>query len=219
MTDEEIAKLNTKRLQIQLDPIYKQLDKDNFNYYKKLKFWDVKAGNREIKLSDIDFNKSMIFISDKDILAYISMYALEKVSGVRFPDLTKSGKYSRIKKDYFLVESNEMRYSSKAGFDIADISEIPDIYKPEYFYIKPLVIWRLGLTLASRFNDYMYDFCCERVWERMYRQYTDWIFFNGTLQQFHNTYKKMPDSIPIYVASTRLNLVNITSSEGKDDLF
>lgn len=211
MTEEEIIKLNTQRLKVQLGPILKQFDKKLIPYYKKIKF--KKQGGKIVTLDEIDFNESCIFISKEDIMPFVSMFALQKVSGVRSPDTTKSGNFSRIRKDYLLAESNETRYAGKAGLDIEEVSDIPDIYKPELFYTKELVIWRLGTTVASKYTEYMYDFCCSRVYERKLRRMVDWCFFIGSYDQFHNTYIGMPESVPVYMAVIPRGKKKITVEE------
>ena len=198
MTEEDIIKLNKERIKIQLGPLYRMLDKDLIEDYKKLVFYDVNNSNKVVSLDDINFKESCIFISDFDIMPFVSIFALQKTSGVRFPDITKSGKFSRIRTDYILSESNEMRYAAKASYDMDPDEDIPDIYKPEYFYIKPLVIWRLGNTVAGNNPQYMYDYCCQRIYERYLRKFADWCFFIGNIDQFRNSYISMCSKIPIY---------------------
>lgn len=212
MTNDEIRELNNKRLMIQLDPIIKQFKKNLIPYYKTLVFYDVNDLNKQISLDDIDFNSSCVFISSKDILSYVSLFALQKISGVRPNDITKSGKYSRITKRYLISESNEMRYAGKASFDIKEQDDISDIYKPELFYNMPLVIWRLGDTVASKYNEYMYEYCCERVHERNLRGLTDWCFFIGSLDELRKSYSMLNESIPVYVAVPNNITVDTTTS-------
>ena len=203
MNEEEIIKLNTKRLQLQLAPLKKQLDKTLLNYYKGLQFYLVNKGARTlVDLNDIDFNQSLIFLSDENVLPYISMFALQKLSGVKFPDTTLAGRFSRIKIDYILTESNEMRYIGKTNYFLDEDDEVSDIYKPTYFYDKPLAIWRFGTTVAGNHPEYMFDYCCERVYERYLRGLHDWIFFQGTRQQFDESYTGMLSSIPIFEVSS-----------------
>jgi hypothetical protein len=196
MNEEEIIKLNKKRLQVQLTQFYSMIgSKAELESFKCAKYLDVNDGNKEIALKDIDFTRSIIFIADFNILPFLSIYALQKVSNVLHPDTSLSGRYSRITKDYMYAEASEMRYASKASLDLGKEMDIPDMYKPELFTIKPLVIWRLNETI-----DIYYAYCCERITERQQRgrNFANWCFFQGSLDEFHNKYKGMPSNIPLY---------------------
>lgn len=201
MKEKDIIQLNQKRLQVQLDQFYSMISsKDDLKRFKSAKYLDVNNGNQEVALKDIDFDKSVIFISDFNVLPFISIYALQKVSKVVHPDTTLSGTYSRIKKDFMYAEVSEMRYASKASLDLGKEIEIPDMYKPELFAMKPIVVWRLNESI-----DIYYAYCCERISERFQRGrgFANWCFFQGSLDEFHNRYIRMPSSIPIYKVTTK----------------
>ena len=175
--EKEMLRLNEKRLEHDLDQFWSMIEsRKDVKTFKSAKYLDVNNGNVEVPLNEIDFNKSVIFVSDFNILPFLSIYGLQKTSNVVQRDISSSGKYSRITKDYMYAEASEMRYASKASLDLGKDMEIPDMYKPELFTLKPIVIWRLNESI-----DVYYDYCCERIKERLQRgrNFVNWCFYLG----------------------------------------
>jgi hypothetical protein len=194
MDKAELVKLNTQRLKYQLSDFTSQLKPELIKRYKRMKIFD--AFSNEVTLDDIDFNKSCIFISDIDILPYVTIYALQKINKVLFPDESSSGNHSRIRTNYLYVESPEIRYS-KLDLSSVQMEIVPEMYKPSNFLTKELCIWRWVQDVGSGKDENMYRFCNERVWERYYRNQVDWIFFIGTVEEFNATYNSQ-FPFPVY---------------------
>ena len=194
MTQQEIIELNTKRVQIQLQKFLSQLRPEILEYCKHLRFEDNLG--KECTLDDIDFNNSCLFICDVDILNYVSIYALQKINKVLYPDTTLSGHYSIIRTDYLVVPSTEIRYS-KMDLSSVELEEVPEMYKPTSFLYKKLCIWDWVQDVGQGDNQSMYRFCNERLRERYDSNLLDWVFFRGTYEQFKNTYNTILP-IPIY---------------------
>lgn len=183
--NNDIVALNTRRLQVQLLPLLRQLKPEISELFQKCVITNDKDEN--IKLSDIDFNKSCIFICNVDFLSLISMYALQKINKVVYPDTTSQGKYSKITTDYMIVESPEIRYS-KMDLTIVEGEKIPPMYISTNYIYKDVCIWRLLLDVGQGSSQKMYSFCSERLYERYLRNQIDWCFFLGTKDQFINSY-------------------------------
>lgn len=199
MEARNFEELNITRMRYALKEFIDMIRPELMERYKSLRLTDL-SNNRTISFEDIDFNQSLIFISDIPILPYVSIYGLQKINKVLIPDPTSDGSYSRIKTNYGVVESNEIRYS-KLDLSSVQMEEVPEMYKPSSFLNKELCIWKFGVDVGQGDNKAMYRFCNERLDERYNRNQLDWIFFVGTLEQFRQTYNTQLPILKIYANS------------------
>jgi len=199
MTEQEIINLNVTRIQVRLKDLVDLLRPEIIDYCDALIIRDQDL--KSCTLDSIDFNKSCIFICDVDIMAYVSLYALQKINKVVYPDTTLTGTYSKIRTNYMLVESTEIRYS-KVDLTSVDLDFVPAMYKPTSYLYTPLCIWRLYKDVGQGDNENMYRFCNERLYERHCNNLLDWAFFIGTPSEFKATYNTLLP-IPIYTVSSK----------------
>lgn len=193
--EQEIIDLNVKRLKIQLDKLLVQLRPESKEQFKKFKIYT--DDGTAVDLSNIDFNKSCIFICPIDFLSLIGVYALQKINGVHYPDVTPQGSYSRIRTDYFIVESPDIRYSKiQTTYDEGEV--VPEHYNSLNYLYKPIALWRLVDEVGQGSDQSMYDFCNFRLHERYLRNQIDWIFYLGTPESYKATYN-IPLNYPVYI--------------------
>ena len=210
---QEIIDLNVKRTKVQLEKLITQLRPETKEQFKQFKIYTEE--DSPILLSEINFNQSCIFICPTDFLSLIGIYALQKINKVHYPDTTPQGAYSRIRTDYMIVDSPDIRYSKlNTVYEEGEI--IPDMYNSTNYIHKKVCLWRLLQDVGQGDNKKMYDFCNERLYERFLRNQIDWCFFMGTLQEYRNTYN-IPLGIPLYI-------IKYSGKQGKakskgDDIF
>lgn len=207
MTQEELYNMNVNRIKVQLKEFFDQLKPEIVERCRDMTILDS-FGNK-ISLDDINFNESCIFVSDFNILPYFTIYALQKINKVCYPDPSISGHYSRITTDYLYVESNEARYS-KLDLSSVQMEVVPEMYKPNNYLFKELLIWRLSKDVGQGVNENMYRLCNERLEERYYKNLKDWAFFIGTLDEFKATYNT-PLPIPVYEVKSNVSILEDTS--------
>ena len=181
----DIVALNTKRIKVQLFDLLNQVRPEIKSIFPKCKI--LNSSGKEVQLSDIDFNKSCLFISDIDFLGIIGIYALQRINNIVYPDTTSQGTYSRIRSSYMIVESPDIRYS-KMDISVVDGEKIPDMYISTNYIYKDVCLWRLLLNVGQGANERMYSLCSERLYERYLRNQIDWCFFIGNTSQFNNSY-------------------------------
>lgn len=207
MNQQDIVKLNVKRVQIQLKKLLKQLRPEVKDLFTKYEIVDEYG--KVYQLSDIDFKKSCIFICNVDFLSLIGVYALQKINNVIYPDTTKEGIYSRIRTDYFIVESPDIRYS-KIQTEYDENEVVPEHYNALSYLYKPIALWRLVDEVGIGSKENMYEFCNFRLHERYLRNQIDWIFYQGTLESYRKTYN-IPLNYPVYIIR-----VKTQTKTGKD---
>lgn len=192
---QEIIDLNVKRTKIQLDKLLSQLRPETKEQFKQFKIYT--DDDTQISLNNIDFNQSCVFICPTDFLSLIGVYALQKINKVQYPDTSLQGTHSRIRTDYMIVDSPDIRYSKlNTTFEEGEI--VPDMYNSTNYIHKQVCLWRLLKDVGQGDNKKMYDFCNERLYERYLRNQIDWCFFIGTLQEYRETYN-IPLNIPVYI--------------------
>lgn len=210
MNQDEIIKLNVDRVRRQLKEFFRLLRPELLEHYKSLVITDEFGS--EVSLDDIDFSGSCIFISDFFLLPYISIYALQKINKVLYPDTTLSGHYSMIRTDYLYMESNEARYT-KLDLSSVELESVPEMYKPTSPLTKDLCIWKFSKDVGQGDNAAMYRMCNERLEERYFRNQKDWVFFVGSLDDFKKTYNtQLP--IPVYIVTSK---VAVEVKKNQDD--
>lgn len=216
MQDKEFIDLNKKRLQIQMSDLLKQYKPEMKKKFLKQGIFD--AAGKEYKLMDIDFKKSCIFICTNDFLSLISVYGLQQINNVHFPDNTSQGLHSRIRTDYMIVESQDIKYSGVSLYVEDGTDDIPASYWPTSYLTKDVAIWRLQLTAGFGKDSTMYTYCNTRIRERYLRNQTDWIFFVGTPDDYRNTYNIDLD-IPVYYIRPRSSTNRVIHRNRKGDLM
>lgn len=213
MSTDDFAKLNTRRIKYQLNSFFQELTPEILAFCKNMVIYD--KNKKKVSLDDIDFNKSCIFVCDYNILPYVSIYALEKINNVLVPDPTPSGEYSRIRTNYVVALSTEIRYS-KLDLTSVELEEVPEMYKPTTYLYKKLCIWRWTKDVGQGDNESMYRFCNERLHERLNFNLMDWVFFEGSLSEFNSTYKTFLP-IPVYEVLKKGSKPRVITNTSKDD--
>lgn len=208
MTDEEIIKLNRIRMSMQLKPLLNQIPEDQHNILTKLK---ITKDGTPIKLKDINFAKSNIFICSVDILGALGVYGLQLLNGVLSNDISKSGHRSRIRTSYMSVNSPDVKYA-RLPMEYEYIADCEE-YQSISYLRKDVILWRLFKDSGMGDNTTMYRVTASLIEEREYLSKLNWIFFIGTLEELNNTYQFNLPNISIY----EIKLTGTISMKG--DLF
>lgn len=196
---DEIVKMNIDRVNYRLKDLVVSCSKSQRELFPK---YCILNNGKEKTLEDIDFKKSLIFICDKDFLAYISYYGMLKINDIRFPDTTQSGTYSMIKTSYMIVDSQDIRFSKipmDAFYQEKRDGLLPESWNSINYVIKDVCLWRLVSSVGIGEDRKMYDGCYSWISERFRNGKIDWIFYVGSPKSFMEEYDNVSLlDIPIY---------------------
>ena len=198
MNNQEIIELNKKRVKVYTKELLQQIKQGDLASLSKAKIFE---GGKQVKLEDINFNQSLIFIGNQDLLAALGYFGVLKLNNVIVPDTTPTGLHSRIRTQFMTVNSPDIRFSKieiNEGYGYEEI-DMPESYKPINYMKKDLILWRLRQDVGLGENYKMYRLCNQWIRDRYAMNKLDWLFFLGTEEEFLNTYgSDLELNIPIY---------------------
>ena len=203
----ENAKRNINRVNLKLSNLTQNITEIK-EKFKKCKIFKIERlgntiNNKLVKIEDIDFKKSNIFISDKlDILPLFTYIGLIQLNNIIYPDITSSGRNSVITKTYMIVNSRDIRYSKiplDAFYNDARDGVLPESWNSINFFKKDIIAWRLTDDVGIGDNIKMYDGCASWIEDRYNSGKLDWMFYRGTYDSFKDTYSLISNlELPIY---------------------
>lgn len=182
MNTDEIIKLNRDRVSHQLYKVTSHIKPDDKDIMNKA---TITHNNKVIKLQDIDFTKSCLFITSHELLGIIGMYGLQRLNNVHPKDSTPTARYSTIHTKYMIVNSQEALYSKLP----MDLIEVIEEYNPISYLTYDLVLWRLFKDKGIGDNNTMFRVVNSIIEERRATNKMDWLFFVGKPEDLPHEYE------------------------------
>lgn len=226
MTEQELenAKRNINRVNLRLSNLTQNINeiKEKFKHCKVFKL-DRLNNNiklKQVKLEDIDFKKSNVFISDSlDILPLFTYIGLIQLNNVIYPDISSSGINSIIKTTYMIVNSRDIRYSKipqDSFYNDNRDGVLPDSWNSINFFKKDIIAWRLSNDVGIGEDEKMFSGCASWIEDRYNDRKIDWIFYRGSYDLFKTNYTAISNlELPIYKIDYDNSKVKLKESEEK----
>lgn len=183
---DKLKELNLQRLKISLSKLMNDSDIYKLNELKK---YDIVMNNKKVNLSSVKFNESCVFIIPSDLLGVISFVGLFIINKI---DINKSGllgEHSMITTDYMIANVDDLRQAMLMNYTDELEAESWQIFN---YTKKDLVIWRLAKILGTgteRDTTTSLNSLSSTLLKRSASRKIDWLFFEGTEQEFHSKYK------------------------------
>ena len=229
MTEEEKenAKRNINRINLKLSNLMQNITeiKEKFKYCKiyKLDRLNNTIKLKQVKLEDIDFRKSNLFISDTlDVLPLFTYIGLIQVNNIVYPDTSSSGRNSIIKTTYMIANSRDIRYSKipqDSFYNDSRDGQLPDSWNSINFFKKDIISWRLTNDVGIGENEKMFSGCSSWIEDRYNGGKIDWIFYHGNYDLFKTNYSSIANlELPIYKIEMESSKTKLKESEEKHNI-
>lgn len=229
MTEEEKenAKRNINRVNLKLSNLMQNINEIK-EKFKQCKIYKLNRLNgtiklKQIKLEDIDFNKSNLFISETlDILPLFTYIGLLQVNNVVYPDISSSGRNSIIRTTYMIANSRDIRYSKipqDSFYNDSRDGVLPDSWNSINFFKKDIISWRLTNDVGIGENEKMFSGCSSWIEDRYNGGKIDWIFYHGNYNLFRTNYSSIANlELPIYKIDLDSSKTSLKESEEKHNI-